>query len=129
MLVAGHTSILRDELGEDYRVEDKDLTPDISWKISLNRSLSVYNYLVQKGMNPEMLKLEAFGKFRPRYPNGTPDGRKMNRRVDLVLDKRSAAVAREVKEYIPPVKKGDSFRYDGFVFPIEDAEKQPSREK
>ncbi|CCO23038.1 OmpA/MotB family protein [Maridesulfovibrio hydrothermalis] len=119
VLVAGHTSILRDELGEDYRVEDKDLTPDISWKISLSRSLAVYNYLVRSGMNPEMLKLEAFGKFRPRHSNLNPEGRKMNRRVDLVLDKRSAAVAREIKEYKPPVVKDKPFKFDDFVFPID----------
>ncbi|WP_027720612.1 OmpA/MotB family protein [Maridesulfovibrio zosterae] len=119
VLIAGHTSILRDELGEDYRVEDKNLIPDISWKISLSRSLAVYNYLVRSGMNPEMLKLEAFGKFRPRYTNNDAEGRKMNRRVDLVLDKRSADIAREVKEYQPPKRKDDSFKFDGFEFPIE----------
>lgn len=127
VLIAGHTAILRDELGGDYRVEDKDLTPDISWKISLNRSLAVYNYLIGNGMNPDMLKLEAFGKFRPRYPNTNPKGRQMNRRVDLVLDTRSAVVARELKEYHPPRKKDDSFNFDGFVFPIKDSEKPVSK--
>lgn len=129
VLIAGHTSILRDELGEDYRVEDKDLTPDISWKLSLSRSLAVYNYLIRNGMNPEMLKLEAFGKFRPRHPNSNAQGRMMNRRVDLVIDKRSAAVAREVNEYKPPKVKNDSFKYDGFVFPVDGTEEsvEPSQ--
>ncbi len=121
VMVAGHTSILRDELGEDYRVEDKDQVPDVSWKISLSRSLSVYNYLVRNGMSPEMLKLEAFGKFRPRHPNSTPEGRKMNRRVDLVMDTRSAAVEKELKEYKPERKKEGPFKFDGFEFPIGDA--------
>ncbi|WP_415715353.1 flagellar motor protein MotB [Maridesulfovibrio sp.] len=128
VLVAGHTSILRDELGEDYRVEDRDLTPDISWKLSLDRSLAVYSYLISNGMNPDMLKLEAFGKFRPRHPNSTPEGRRMNRRVDLVLDTRSAAVSKEIKEYQPPRKENDKFKYDDFVFPIGDAEKPPKRQ-
>ncbi len=124
LLLAGHTSILRDELGEDYRVEDKDLNPDISWKISLNRVLSVYRYLVANGVSPEMLKLEAFGKFRPHYPNSTPEGRRANRRVDIVLDKRSAEVERELREVTPEEKKKDidRFDYDGFVFPVGDAE-------
>lgn len=129
VMVAGHTSILRDELGEDYRVEDKNLTPDISWKISLDRSLAVYSYLVNKGMNPEMLKLEAFGKFRPRHPNSNPEGRKMNRRVDLVLDTRSAAVEKELKEYQRPVEKDESFKFDGFEFPIGDPRNPETRDQ
>ncbi|WP_320171567.1 flagellar motor protein MotB [Maridesulfovibrio sp.] len=119
VLVAGHTSILRDELGEDYRVEDTAQVPDISWKLSLNRSLAVYSYLIRHGMNPEMLRLEAYGKFRPRHPETTPEGRRMNRRVDLVLDTRSAAVERELKSYEPPKKKEKEFKYDGFVFPVD----------
>ena len=123
ILVAGHTSILRDELGEDYRVEDRNLIPDLSWKLSLNRSLAVYNYLVRNGMNPDMLKMEACGKFRPRYPNSTPEGRKMNRRVDLVLDTRSVDISKELKVYQPPPKKDDKFKFDDFIFPIGEAEK------
>ncbi|SDK46588.1 chemotaxis protein MotB [Maridesulfovibrio ferrireducens] len=125
IMLAGHTSILRDELGDDYRVEDKDLIPDISWKISLDRVLSVYTHLVQSGMNPEMLKIEAFGKFNPRYPNVTPEGRLKNRRVDIVLDTRNPSVERELKEYQPKKieKRDGSFDYDGFVFPIKDSAK------
>lgn len=123
ILLAGHTSILRDELGEDYRVEDMNLIPDISWKISLNRVLAVYSHLVQSGMNPDMLKMEAFGKFNPRYPNDTPEGRLKNRRVDIVLDTRNPAVEHELKEYQPKksVKNNGKFDYDGFVFPIQDS--------
>ncbi|WP_432738611.1 OmpA/MotB family protein [Maridesulfovibrio sp. FT414] len=129
VMVAGHTSILRDELGEDYRVEDRNQIPDISWKMSLNRALSVYNYLVRNGMSPEMLKLEAFGKFHPRHPNSTPEGRKMNRRVDLVLDTRSEAIEKELKEYQPPKKKDEPFKFDGFVFPVEDSDNPVRRDK
>ncbi len=123
ILLAGHTSILRDELGEDYRVEDKDLIPDVSWKISLNRVLAVYSHLVQSGMNPDMLKMEAFGKFNPRYPNNTPDGRLKNRRVDIVLDTRNPVIEHELKEYHPKkdAKNDGDFDYDGFVFPIKDS--------
>ncbi|OEU68964.1 MAG: flagellar motor protein MotB [Desulfovibrio sp. S3730MH75] len=126
ILLAGHTSILRDELGEDYRVEDKDITPDLSWKLSLKRVLSVYTYLVRNGMNTEMLKIEAYGKFNPRYPNLTPKGRLKNRRVDIVLDSRNPLVERELKDYQPKKKDkaDDKFKFDGFVFPIEDSVKQ-----
>lgn len=120
LLLAGHTSTLRDELGEEYKVEDKDINPDISWKISLGRVLSVYRFLIEGGMSPDMLKIEAFGKFRPHYPNSTNKGRKSNRRVDIVLDKRSAKTEKELS-IVAPEKKSvnpDKFDFDGFVFPV-----------
>jgi chemotaxis protein MotB len=129
LLLAGHTSTLRDELGEDYRVADKDLNPDVSWRISLGRVLSVYRFLVAGGIKPEMLKIEAFGKFRPHYPNSTPKGRRSNRRVDIVLDKRSVKVEKELKKIVPDVKgkqKSDEFDYKGFVFPVEESEQPPA---
>lgn len=124
-LLAGHTSTLRDELGEEYRVEEKDLNPDISWKISLNRVLSVYRFLVENGISPDMLKIEAFGKFRPHYPNSTPKGRRSNRRVDIVLDKRSVKVEKELRQIktqklVKP--QVDKFDYNGFIFPVGDTD-------
>ena len=125
VLLAGHTSTLRDELGEGYRIEEKDLNPDLSWKISLNRVLSVYSYLVNGGIDPEMLKVEAFGRFKPRYPNNSPEDRRKNRRVDIVLDKRNDIVKRDLKEYKSDngEEKDGNFRYEDFVFPINDPEK------
>lgn len=99
LLVAGHTAALRDETMDSYLIR-KEQTPgvDSSWSISYRRALAVYRHLVDRGIAPERLALEAFGQFHPRYSNNTPDGRRKNRRVDLVLDKRNLEWIRKVEE-------------------------------
>ena len=119
LLLAGHTSTLRDELGENYSIKDEDVIPDLSWKISLGRVLSVYAFLLERGFNPDMLKMEAFGKFHPRYNDLTPEGRRMNRRVDIVLDKRSVAERRDLdRELETMAPRPEEFDYNGFVFSL-----------
>jgi chemotaxis protein MotB len=37
------------------------------------------------GFDPKKLSASGFGEFRPVADNATPEGRRMNRRVDLVV--------------------------------------------
>jgi outer membrane protein OmpA-like peptidoglycan-associated protein len=54
--------------------------------LSQNRSSSVKNWLVQQGILPdEKIQVHAFGKSRPIATNKTPQGRSLNRRVELVI--------------------------------------------
>ncbi len=131
LLLAGHTSNLRDELGTEFRLEDRNRIPDLSWKLSLGRIMSVYRHLVVSGLDAQKLKVEAFGKYQPHFTQETAKGRSMNRRVDIVLDKRSggvsmAAVERQVREN----RKDDNlFDADGFIFKIKNPAEQVQRSK
>lgn len=119
LLLAGHTSELRDELGINYEPGDAEFIPDLSWKISLNRSLAVYQFLLSRGMKPEMLRIEAYGKFKPFYPEDTAANRAKNRRVDIVLDKRSVDAGERIRELSPDLPEGkDTLTIDGFEFDI-----------
>lgn len=89
LLLAGHTSVAREELA-DYVVAFEVEGLDFSWDLSLLRVLSMYRYLLSRGMDPDKLRMEAFGQHRPVHTNQTAEGRRRNRRVDIVLDKRSA---------------------------------------
>lgn len=120
LLIAGHTGSLRDELGVDYRSGDAERVPDLSWRISLNRSLAIYSYLIQQGVSPDMLRMEAFGRFRPLYNTNDAEERSRNRRVDLVLDKRNAPeqsmeVGQSVRDLTPETRP-DTYDVDGFQF-------------
>ncbi len=120
LLVAGHTAALRDELGEDYRAGDLDVVPDLTWKISLDRALAVYQYLVQGGVSPDNLRLEAFGQFSPHYNNSKRKERLRNRRVDIVLDKRAQRFAQRIDAELGPARVGDdTYEVDGFVFELD----------
>jgi chemotaxis protein MotB len=120
LLVAGHTAPRRDEEGASYLVNFTDQGMDSTWLLSFRRAAAVYRHLVSRGIPPETLMLEAFGQFHPRYAPTTPEGRRKNRRVDLVLDKRNREWIRKVQamqeagEVSPqaPIHYFKDFRFD-----------------
>jgi hypothetical protein len=44
-----------------------------------------HNYLIQQGVPAGATSAAGFGKTRPVASNGTPEGRQLNRRVELVV--------------------------------------------
>ena len=85
--LSGHTADGLSELGlNDQRNSGKDM--DFSWGLSLARVGAVYRYFVNAGLDPEKLRMEAFGRFQPKNTNETPEGRRFNRRVEITLDRR-----------------------------------------
>lgn len=64
-----------------------------NWELSTARSLSVLHYLVsQKGVSPERLSAIGFGEYRPVASNDTKEGRKLNRRVEIVIQPKITKV-------------------------------------
>jgi OOP family OmpA-OmpF porin len=58
-------------------------------KLSQRRAQAVVDYLVSKGVNRTTLKVVGYGKANPIATNDTPEGRSMNRRVEIkVLSKK-----------------------------------------
>ncbi len=69
--VEGHT----DSIGSDeYNVQLSD-----------KRAESVRAYLISNGVRPDSVTAEGFGKADPVADNATTAGRKLNRRVDMVV--------------------------------------------
>lgn len=117
ILLAGHTATDRDEISEVFSLglNGKELDP--SWKLSLGRVLSIYKHFLGRGLDPELLRLEAFGKFKPMYSDATPRGRRMNRRVDIVLDKRNTGWLEKLTPQ-NTVPKEQDFIYKDFRFDV-----------
>lgn len=62
-----------------------------NWELSSARSINVLRHLSEEeGVNSKKLSAVAFGDQRPLDDNNTPEGRALNRRVDIVIvrDKR-----------------------------------------
>jgi outer membrane protein OmpA-like peptidoglycan-associated protein/tetratricopeptide (TPR) repeat protein len=56
--------------------------------LSQNRAESVYNYLIEKGIQPDRLSYKGFGERKPVATNATQTGRLKNRRtVFLIIDR------------------------------------------
>jgi len=56
-----------------------------NWELSTHRALSVLHYLEEKGINPSRLSAIGYGEYRPVASNDTPEGRQLNRRVEIVI--------------------------------------------
>jgi len=57
-----------------------------NWELSTARAMAVLLLLVNdSGIDPKRVSVAGYGQYRPVADNATPDGRQMNRRVDLVV--------------------------------------------
>ncbi|MGB6745980.1 MAG: OmpA family protein [Terracidiphilus sp.] len=57
-----------------------------NWELSTARAMNVLLLLVDgAGYDPGKVSLAGYGQYRPIADDATPEGRRMNRRVDLVV--------------------------------------------
>ncbi len=56
-----------------------------NWALSTARANSVVYYLEKKGVDPARLAAIGYGEHRPVASNETPEGRRKNRRVEIVI--------------------------------------------
>lgn len=56
-----------------------------NWHLSATRAVEVVQALERAGVPPLHLSASGFADQRPLYPNGTAEGRRANRRVDIVV--------------------------------------------
>lgn len=57
-----------------------------NWELSTARAMSVLHYLVDnKGIEPKKVSATGHGKYKPVVSNDTPEGRRQNRRVEIVV--------------------------------------------
>lgn len=71
LILTGHT----DNVGPD----------DTNMKLSKNRAEEVKAVFVKNGITADQLIIEAKGETQPKSSNSTPEGRKANRRVSIVV--------------------------------------------
>jgi chemotaxis protein MotB len=57
-----------------------------NWELSTARATEVVSLLVEQyGFDPQQISAAGFSEYHPVASNGTDDGRKANRRVDLIV--------------------------------------------
>lgn len=62
-------------------------TKEYNQKLSENRSKTVYQYLIDAGINKSRLSYKGYNFSQPRYPNDTDANRAKNRRTELKIVK------------------------------------------
>jgi chemotaxis protein MotB len=78
-----------------------------NWELSGARALSVVRYLIKFRVNSKKLSFAGYGEFHPITTNATPEGRKKNRRVDIVFfaQKNIPKNAKEIQKSVLDNKK------------------------
>lgn len=57
-----------------------------NWELSTARATTLAHYFMDRhSFNPEKISVTGYGEYRPVADNSTEEGRKQNRRVDVVL--------------------------------------------
>lgn len=56
-----------------------------NWALSSARAEAVARVLLRAGVSPQRLVIGGFGPHRPRRDNATEDGRRQNRRIEILL--------------------------------------------
>lgn len=56
-----------------------------NWELSTARALAVVHLLTEMGVTPENVSAAGFAEFRPRADNETEEGKKLNRRIEIVM--------------------------------------------
>jgi chemotaxis protein MotB len=63
-----------------------------NWDLSTARATTTIRLLITKyGFSPQQLSAAGYGEYRPIATNQTPEGRALNRRVDIVVPHKHAA--------------------------------------
>jgi chemotaxis protein MotB len=74
-----------------------------NWQLSTDRATNVIIYwLTKRPEQAENLSAAGYGQFKPVASNDTPEGRTLNRRVDLVILRESASRTEPLSETSTP---------------------------
>ena len=73
--IAGHTD--SDPIRKSHWRSNLDL--------SANRAVSVAEFLAQCGVPRSRMEVAGYGEFRPRVPGNTPEAKRRNRRVEILI--------------------------------------------
>jgi chemotaxis protein MotB len=74
-LVAGHT--------DNQPVKESGFADN--WTLSTTRALVVTKFLIASGMKPDSLAAAGYGEFDPVGSNKKESGRRVNRRIEIIL--------------------------------------------
>lgn len=81
---------LKDHPASKWIIEghmDNQGSANLLKKLSTERAISVYDYLISQGLSPDQFKVEGLGSSSPIVNNDTEEGRSTNRRVLIILEK------------------------------------------
>jgi chemotaxis protein MotB len=78
-MVAGHT--------DNQPIKDPNVAKEFkdNWELSMARALVVTRFMIEAKMKAENIVVAGYGQFDPIAKNSTPEGRRENRRIEIIL--------------------------------------------
>lgn len=67
-----------------------------NWWLSCARAHSVLKYIITQGVPQGRLFISGYSFFKPRSTNPSPKGKKLNRRVEIVLHQKGSATEKKL---------------------------------
>jgi len=58
-----------------------------NWALSCARAASMLHFFIEKGIDPAKFSIAGYAEFRPLESNASEEGRRKNRRVEIVIAK------------------------------------------
>lgn len=96
--------------------------PRVNLKLSDDRSKSVMEYFVKKGIDGKRLTAKGFGVSKPIGDNKTPEGREKNRRVEFnIVEQDEVTHEVDAPSGKPPVKPPEKAPAPGDKAPTDKA--------
>lgn len=56
-----------------------------NWELSTARAASMLHFFIEKGLDPAKFSIAGYAEFRPVESNATEEGRRKNRRVEIIM--------------------------------------------
>jgi len=56
-----------------------------NWELSTTRATNVVKFLIEQGLDPQLVSASGYSEYRPVASNDTDEGRSRNRRIEIVL--------------------------------------------
>ncbi len=56
-----------------------------NWELSVARAVTIVNYLIDAGIEPERITASGRAQYRPLFPNDTPEHRILNGRAEILI--------------------------------------------
>src|SRR5262249_24956041 len=76
-MVAGHT--------DNQPIKDVSKDYKDNWELSIARALVVARFMLEAKMKPENVVVAGYAEYDPIAKNTTPEGRRENRRIEIIL--------------------------------------------
>jgi chemotaxis protein MotB len=83
--LAGVLKTMPDRLFQVAGHTDNAGAEDLNWKLSMQRALSVVQFLIKSGLDGKTLSAGGYAMYQPVADNGTKEGQQSNRRVEFLL--------------------------------------------